>query len=82
MGHFYDGIFQFYINQHIKCDVQAVYLDKLSNRALIKVMGNISLIFNPHAPKGLTKKQLYKVVNYPKIIKLYQQKDNLTKKIK
>ncbi|OCK87281.1 uncharacterized protein K441DRAFT_594588, partial [Cenococcum geophilum 1.58] len=49
----------------------AVYLDEPSNRALVKVIGNISLIFNPHALKGLTKEQLYKVANHPIIVELY-----------
>ena len=82
MGHSYDGIFQFYINQRVKCDVQAAYLDEPSDRALVKVMGNMSLTFDPHAPKGLTKEQLCEVANHPKIVKLRQQRDNLMKKIK
>ena len=82
MGHFYNGIFQFYINQCVKCDVQTAYLDEPFNRALIKVMGNISLIFNLLMPKGLTKEQLYKVTNHLKIVKLCQQRDTLMEKIK
>jgi hypothetical protein len=70
MGHSYNGIFQFYINQRVKYDVQAAYLDELSDRALVKVMGNISLIFDPHAPKGLTKEQLCEVANHLKIVEL------------
>ena len=48
----------------------------------MKVMGNISLIFNPLAPKGLTKEQLSKVAEHLKIVKLRQQRDALTEKIK
>ncbi|XTI94086.1 hypothetical protein V2W45_1252548, partial [Cenococcum geophilum] len=48
----------------------AAYLDEPSNRALVKVIGNISLIFNPYTLKGLTKEQLCEVINYPKIVKL------------
>jgi hypothetical protein len=36
----------------------------------VKVIGNISLTFDPHALKGLTKEQLYEVVNHLKIVKL------------
>ena len=82
MGHSYDGIFQFYINQRVKCDVQAAYLDEPSDRALVKVMGNMSLTFDPLAPKEPTKEQLCEIANHPKIVKLRQQRDALTEKIR
>ena len=82
MGHSYNSIFQFYINQRVKYNVQAAYLDEPSNRALVKVIENISLIFNPLTPKKPTKEQLCKIANHPKIVKLRQQRDALTEKIK
>ena len=48
----------------------------------MKVMGNISLIFNPLALKELTKEQLCEIVNHLKIVKLCQQRDALIEKIK
>ncbi|KAF2174473.1 hypothetical protein K469DRAFT_648257, partial [Zopfia rhizophila CBS 207.26] len=33
MGHGYSGVFQFYINPRVKCDVQAAYLDQPSDKA-------------------------------------------------
>jgi len=82
MGHAYSGIFQFYINPRIKCDVQAAFLEEPSDKALMKVMGGMSLTSDPNAPKGLSKEESRAIANHPKIVELRQRRDALTAKIR
>ncbi|KAF2194980.1 hypothetical protein K469DRAFT_698544 [Zopfia rhizophila CBS 207.26] len=82
MGHGYSGVFQFYINPRVKCDVQAAYLDQPSDKALMKVLGNMSLTYDPLAPTGPTPEDARAIQQHPKIVKLRQRRDALTAKIK
>ena len=48
----------------------------------MKVMGNMSLTFDPLAPIGLTKEESYAIANHLRIVKLRQRRDALTAKIR
>ncbi|KAF2174706.1 hypothetical protein K469DRAFT_685751 [Zopfia rhizophila CBS 207.26] len=82
MGHSYSGIFQFYINPSVKCDVQAAYLDQPSDKALMKVLGNMSLTRDPLAPTKPSLEDARAIRQHPKVVKLRQRRDALTAKIK
>jgi hypothetical protein len=82
MGHSHSGIFQFYINPNVKCDVQAAFLDEPSDKALMKVLGSMSLTRDPLAPTKLQPDDAHAIAQHPAVIKLRQQRDGLTKKIK
>ena len=45
-------------------------MDQPSNKALMKVIGNINLTFDPLALIGLTKEESYAITNYLRIVKL------------
>lgn len=82
MGHSYSGIFQYYINPNVKCDVQAAYLDQPSDTALMKMLGNMSLTRDPLAPTGLSLEDARAIQQHPKILKLRQKRDDLTTRLK
>lgn len=82
MGHSYSGIFQFYINPNVKCDVQAAYLDQPSDTALMRVLGNMSLTRDPLAPTKLSPEDARSIQQHPKVIKLRQRRDDLTERLK
>lgn len=82
MGHSYSGVFQFYINPRVKCDVQAAYLDEPSDKALMKVLGSMSLTRDPLAPTKPTPEDARAIQQHPRVVKLRQRRDDLTTKIK
>ena len=81
MGHSYSGIFQFYINPKVKCDVQAAYLDQPSDKALMKVLGNMTLTRDPLAPTRLSLDDARAIQQHPKVIKLRQRRNALSKRL-
>ncbi|KAI9681019.1 MAG: hypothetical protein M1822_007093 [Bathelium mastoideum] len=82
MGHSHSDIFQFYINPRIRCDVQAAYLDEPSDRALMKVLGRMSLTYDPLAPKRLSAEDSRAVSQHPRVVELRLKRDRLSTKIK
>ncbi|KAF2191690.1 hypothetical protein K469DRAFT_718709 [Zopfia rhizophila CBS 207.26] len=80
VGYGYLGVFQFYINPRVKCDVQAAYLDQPSDKVLMKVLGNMFLTYDPLALTGPTLEDAHAIQQHPKIIKLRQRRDALMKK--
>ncbi|KAI9685965.1 MAG: hypothetical protein M1822_003948 [Bathelium mastoideum] len=82
MGHSHSDIFQFYINPRVRCDVQAAYLDEPSDRALMKVLGRMSLTYDPLAPKRLSAEDSRAVGQNPRVVELRQKRDRLSAKIK
>jgi hypothetical protein len=82
MGHSHSGIFQFYINPNVKCDVQAAFLDEPSDKVLMKVLGSMSLTRDPLAPTKLKPDDARAIAEHPTVVKLRQKRDALTKKIK
>ncbi len=82
MGHAYSGVFQFYLNQRVKCDVQAAFLGRPSEKAFLKAVGHISLIADARAPTKLTKDYKIELANHPKISKLRRKRDGIASEIK
>ena len=70
MGHAYSGVFQFYLNQRVKCDVQAAFLGRPSEKALLKAVGHMSLTADARAPTKLTEEDKIALANHPTISKL------------
>ncbi len=54
MGHADSGVFQSYLNQRVKCHVQAAFLGRPSEKALLKAVGHMSLTADARAPTKLT----------------------------
>ncbi|KAF2729867.1 hypothetical protein EJ04DRAFT_527418 [Polyplosphaeria fusca] len=81
MGHSYSGIFQFYINPNVKCDVQTAYLEQPSDTALMKVLSSMSLTRYPLAPNKLSLDDARAIEQHATIVKLRQKRDALTKTI-
>lgn len=82
MGHSRSQIFQSYINQDVAFDVHAAYLDEPSDTAVVKAMGNMSLTRDPLAPTKLSRDDALSIEQHPTVVKLRQQRDALTKRIK
>jgi hypothetical protein len=82
MGHSDSGIFQFYIDPNVKCDVQSAFLDEPSDKVLMKVLGSMSLTRDPLAPTKLKPDDARTIAQHPTVVELRQQRDDWTKKIK
>lgn len=67
MGHSHSGIFQFYLNQKVKCDVQAAFLGVPSQDTLLRTVGHMSYTMDPNAPTELTEEDKARVSNHPKV---------------
>jgi hypothetical protein len=82
MGHSYSGIFQFYINPNVKCDVQAAFLEEPSDKVLMKLLGSMSLTRDPLAPTRLEPDDARAIAQHPTVVELRQRRDAWTQKIK
>ncbi len=82
MGHAYSGVFQFYLKQRVKCDVQAAFLRRPSEKALFKAVGHMSLTADARAPTRLTEDYKIALTNHPKISKLRRKRDRIASEIK
>src|SRR5271155_2523251 len=68
MNHRDAGIFQAYLNERVRCDVQAAFLGRPSADALIKATGHISRLVDPRAPVGLTDSQVNSLKTNPRVV--------------
>ncbi|KAL5407310.1 hypothetical protein PMIN04_011770 [Paraphaeosphaeria minitans] len=82
MGHSHSGIFQFYINPNVKCDVRAAFLDEPSDDVLVKMLGNMSLTRDPLAPTRLGLEDARTIEEHPTVARLRQRRDALTDTLK
>lgn len=82
MGHRDAGIYQAYINQRVQCDVQAAFLGKPSSTALFKSATHISRYVDPRAPTGPSSTDLDAVKIDPKLVRLRQLRDHLSKEVR
>jgi hypothetical protein len=82
MGHAHSGVFQFYLNQRVKCDVQAAFLGRPSEKALLRAVGQMSLTADPRAPTRLNAGQSSELATNQIIVKLTKKRDALTAAIK
>lgn len=82
MGHSHSGIFQFYINPNVKCDVQAAFLDEPSDDVLVKMLGNMSLTRDPLAPTKLGPHDARAIEEHPTIARLRLRRDAFTDTLK
>jgi len=82
MGHAYSGVFQFYLNQRVKSDIQAAFLGRPSEKALFKAVGHMSLTADARAPTKLTEDYKVALANHPKISKLRRKRDRIVSEIK
>jgi len=82
MGHAYSVVFQFYLNQRVKCDVQAAFLGRPSEKALLKAVGHMSLTADARAPTKLTEEDKIALANHPTISKLRRRRDVVASKMK
>lgn len=82
MGHSQSRIFQVYLNQRVKRDVQAAFLGRPSQDALIRAVGHMSRSLDPRAPTALTPEELVAIKIDPTIVKLRQSRDTLSLQMK
>ena len=68
MNHRDAGIFQAYLNERVRCDVQAAFLGRPSADALIKATSHMSRFVDQRAPVGLTKTQTSSLKTHPQLI--------------
>lgn len=82
MGHSHSGIFQFYINPNVKCDVQAAFLDEPSDDVLMKMLGNMFLTRDPLAPTRIGPDDARAIEKHPTVTRLRLRRDALTKTLR
>jgi len=70
MNHRDAGIFQAYLNERVRYNMQAAFLGRLSADALIKAAGYISRFIDSRTPVDLPKTEVNKLKTYIDIIKL------------
>ncbi|KAL9082612.1 MAG: hypothetical protein Q9165_008843 [Trypethelium subeluteriae] len=77
MGHSDSTIFQFYLTQKVKCDVQAAFLDEPKNSSLIKITGAMRFTADSHAPRTLTQEQRNAITNSPTVLSMARKIETL-----
>jgi Protein of unknown function (DUF3435) len=83
MGHTRSQIFeQYYLSQRVKRDVQAAFLGRPTQDALIQAVGAMSLSRDPRAPKELTPEQLSAVNHHPRVVELLHARNDLSREIR
>ncbi|KAL9066782.1 MAG: hypothetical protein Q9157_007030 [Trypethelium eluteriae] len=78
MGHSDSTIFQFYLTQKVKCDVQAAFLDEPKNSTMLKTTGAMRFTADSHAPTALTWEQRNTITNSPIILSMTREVEALT----
>jgi hypothetical protein len=81
MGHINAGIYQAYMNERIQYSVQAGFLGKPSEDALIKALSHMSRDMDTRAPKRLTGVEKESLKTHPWIVDLRELRDTLSKEI-
>jgi Protein of unknown function (DUF3435) len=76
------GVFQAYLNERVRCDVQAAFLRRPSANTLIKVANYISRYVDPRAPTELSDSNLDILKTHPDIVRARQLRDGLSKDIR
>ena len=79
MGHINAGIYQAYMNERIQYSVQAGFLGKPSNDALIKAVSHMSRDMDTRAPKDLTDVEKESLKTHPWLVELRELRDMLSK---
>src|SRR5437764_15298744 len=79
MNHRDAGIFQAYLNERVRCDVQAAFLGRPSADALIKATSHMSRSVARRSPGGLTKTQTSNLKTHPQLIQHRALRDSLSK---
>jgi hypothetical protein len=82
MNHRDAGIFQAYLNERVRCDVQAAFLGRPSADALIKAAGHMSRFVDPRAPVDLPETEVNKLKTHADIVKLRQLQDGYSQAIR
>jgi Protein of unknown function (DUF3435) len=82
MNHRDAGIFQAYLNERVRCDVQAAFLGRPSADALIKVASHMSRYVDPRAPTELSVSNTDSLKTHPDIVRARQLRDGLSKDIR
>ena len=71
MGHSNSRIFEeHYLSRRVRHDVQAAYLRRPSEDALIEAAGRMSRSIDPRRPKTLSNDQLVQIGEHPKVLEL------------
>jgi hypothetical protein len=79
MNHRDAGIFQAYTNERVQFDVQAAFLRRPSNNAMIKSISHMSRNIDPRALTQLTQCEVNDLKMHPLIVELRQRRDILSK---
>ena len=82
MNHRDAGVFQAYLNKRVRCDVQAAFLGRPSDDALLKATGHMSRFVDPRAPVGLTDSQVNSLQNNPRVVQYREIRDSLSKTLR
>jgi hypothetical protein len=76
------NIFEAYLNERVKFDVQAAFLERPSQDGLLRAFAHMSLTCDPRAPTSIDSEVLDTLPPDPKILKLRRQREVLKSKIK
>src|ERR1700745_4056109 len=76
------NIFEAYFNKHVKFDVQAAFLEHLSQDGLLHAFAHMSLACDLRAPTSVDSQMLDDLPPDPKILKLSRKRKELKLKIK
>jgi Protein of unknown function (DUF3435) len=76
------GVFQAYLNERVRCDIQAAFLGRPSADALIKAASYMSRYIDLRAPTDISDLKLNKLKTDPDIVKYRQLRDNLSRDIR
>jgi hypothetical protein len=76
------NIFKAYLNERLKFDIQATFLERPSQDGLLRAFAHMSLTCDPYAPTSVDSQMLNALLPDPKILKLCQQRKELKLKIK
>jgi Protein of unknown function (DUF3435) len=82
MNHRDAGVFQAYLNERVRCDVQAAFLGRPSADALIKAASHMSRYVDPRAPTDISDLKLNELKTDPSIVKYRQLRDKLSQDIR
>ena len=82
MNHRDAGVFQAYLNERVRFDVQAAFLGRPSANALIKATGHMSRSVDPRAPVALTESQLNSLKTDPRVVEHRALRDSLSETLR
>lgn len=82
MNHRDAGIFQAYINERVRFDVQAAFLGKPSADGTMRATSHMSRYVNLCAPVELAEPEINNLKTHPIIVEYRQLRDNLSKTLR